>query len=141
MFIYSPTFSCIHYPFKYGISLFYSTHKFMIFHLFSLFIAGLLGNLKLNNAFLVILYKNMFNYYKLWYRINNFKLEKRYDKLSENLNGGSIIKSLLCKKSLKFVIEIKRKDMYNKAKNLGFTNPQVVNCSQELDLLLNKYFT
>ena len=113
----------------------------MIFHLFSLFIAGLLGNLKLNNAFLVILYKNMFNYYKLWCRINNFKLEKRYDKLGENLNGGSIIKSLLCKKSLKFVIEIKRKDMYNKAKNLGFTNPQVVNCSQELDLLLNKYFT
>ena len=55
--------------------------------------------------------------------------------------GGSIIKSLLCKKSLKFVIEIKRKDMYNKAKNLGFTNPQVVTCSQELDLLLNKYIT
>ncbi|WP_369824902.1 Spo0E family sporulation regulatory protein-aspartic acid phosphatase [Sporosarcina sp. P13] len=41
---------------------------------------------------------------------------------------------------LKFKIEIKRKEMYKKAKNLGFRHPLVVKCSQELDLLLNKYF-
>lgn len=41
---------------------------------------------------------------------------------------------------LKLKIEIKRKDMYKKAKDLGFTHPQVVNCSQELDVLLNNYF-
>ena len=47
--------------------------------------------------------------------------------------------SLLYKKRLKFEIEIKRRIMYKKAKDLGFTHPQVVNCSQELDALLNLY--
>lgn len=47
--------------------------------------------------------------------------------------------SLLCKKFLQDEIEIKRKIMYKKAKDLGFTHPQVVHCSQELDALLNKY--
>lgn len=46
----------------------------------------------------------------------------------------------LYKKVLKIVIEIKRKDMYRKAQELGFTHPEVVICSQELDELLNKYF-
>ena len=41
---------------------------------------------------------------------------------------------------LKLKIELKRKDMYKKAKYLGFTHRQVVNCSQELDVLLNNYF-
>jgi stage 0 sporulation regulatory protein len=50
------------------------------------------------------------------------------------------MKPLLYKKSLKFQIEIKRRVMYKKARNLGFTHPKVVNCSQELDVLLNKYF-
>lgn len=45
----------------------------------------------------------------------------------------------LYKKVLKLVIEMKRKDMYKKALDLGFTHPEVVNCSQELDKLLNKY--
>ncbi|WP_339288514.1 aspartyl-phosphate phosphatase Spo0E family protein [Ureibacillus sp. FSL K6-0786] len=45
----------------------------------------------------------------------------------------------LYKKVLKVVIEIKRKDMYRKAQVLGFTHPKVVNCSQQLDYLLNKY--
>ena len=40
---------------------------------------------------------------------------------------------------LKVEIEIKRRIMYKKAKNLGYTHPLVVNCSQELDTLLNKY--
>ena len=39
----------------------------------------------------------------------------------------------LYKKVLKVVIEIKRKDMYRKAQELGFTHPEVVNCSQQLD--------
>ena len=47
--------------------------------------------------------------------------------------------SLLWKHILKFEIEIKRKIMYKKAKDLGFTHPQVVHYSQELDELLNKY--
>jgi len=50
------------------------------------------------------------------------------------------MKKFLFKKMLKLKIEIKRKDMYKKAKDLGFTHPQVVNCSQELDVLLNNYF-
>lgn len=50
------------------------------------------------------------------------------------------MKKLLLIKIIKFEIELKRKIMYNKAKNLGFSHPQVVNCSQELDILLNKYF-
>lgn len=32
------------------------------------------------------------------------------------------------KKTLKLKIEFKRKAMYKKANNLGFTHPQVVNC-------------
>lgn len=47
--------------------------------------------------------------------------------------------SLLSRKFLKVEIEIKRKIMYKKAENLGFTHPQVVHYSQELDVLLNKY--
>ncbi|PZX07293.1 stage 0 sporulation regulatory protein [Psychrobacillus insolitus] len=50
------------------------------------------------------------------------------------------MKNLLLIKLLKFEIEFKRKVMYKKAKDLGFSHPQVVNCSQELDILLNKYF-
>jgi stage 0 sporulation regulatory protein len=52
------------------------------------------------------------------------------------------MKSILLEKEkiLKLKIEIKRKDMYKKAKDLGFTHPQVVNCSQELDVLLNNFF-
>ena len=49
------------------------------------------------------------------------------------------MKSLLIKRKLKLVIEIKRKDMYTKAKQLGLTHPEVVKCSKELDVLLNKY--
>ncbi|GAB0168127.1 aspartyl-phosphate phosphatase Spo0E family protein [Lysinibacillus sp. CTST325] len=43
------------------------------------------------------------------------------------------------KQFLKMEIENKRKDMYKKAMDLGFTHPSVVDCSQELDVLLNKY--
>lgn len=43
------------------------------------------------------------------------------------------------KQILKLLIEMKRKDMYKKAYNLGFTHPETVTCSQELDALLNIY--
>jgi stage 0 sporulation regulatory protein len=46
---------------------------------------------------------------------------------------------LLLKIILKLRIETKRKHMYKKANSLGYTHPEVVNCSQELDELLNKY--
>ncbi|QBP42744.1 aspartyl-phosphate phosphatase Spo0E family protein [Paenisporosarcina antarctica] len=36
-------------------------------------------------------------------------------------------------------INIKKREMYSKAKQHDLTNPHVVNCSQELDILLNKY--
>jgi len=36
-------------------------------------------------------------------------------------------------------INIKKREMYRKAKNLGMTHPTVVACSQELDTLLNRY--
>ncbi len=36
-------------------------------------------------------------------------------------------------------IKYKKKLMYVKAKEFGFTHPSVVSCSQELDSLLNKY--
>ena len=49
------------------------------------------------------------------------------------------MKSGLLENTLKHEIEIKRKAMYEKAKDLGFAHPQVVYCSQELDKLLNKY--
>ncbi|TQR19171.1 aspartyl-phosphate phosphatase Spo0E family protein [Psychrobacillus vulpis] len=49
------------------------------------------------------------------------------------------MKSLLNEKALLVRIGIKRKVMYRKAKNLGYTHPLVVSCSQELDVLLNRY--
>lgn len=36
-------------------------------------------------------------------------------------------------------INITRKFMYRLAKRHGYTHPTVVNCSQRLDLLLNRY--
>ncbi|TQR15646.1 aspartyl-phosphate phosphatase Spo0E family protein [Psychrobacillus soli] len=46
---------------------------------------------------------------------------------------------ILDEKTLLLQIAIKRKIMYRKAKNYGFTHPTVVECSQELDQLLNRY--
>ncbi|TQR19368.1 aspartyl-phosphate phosphatase Spo0E family protein [Psychrobacillus vulpis] len=42
-------------------------------------------------------------------------------------------------KQLLLLIAIKKQEMYKKAKQLGYTHPCVVACSQELDQLLNKY--
>lgn len=39
---------------------------------------------------------------------------------------------------LLFRIKVKRIVMYKKAENLGFTHPSVVECSHELDILLNR---
>lgn len=50
------------------------------------------------------------------------------------------MKRILNIKILKLAIEYKRKVMYKKAKDLGFTHPKVVMCSQELDALLNMYW-
>lgn len=50
------------------------------------------------------------------------------------------MKRLLNKKILKLAIEFKRQVMYRKAKNLGFSHPKVIDCSQELDALLNMYW-
>ncbi|MDM5233470.1 MULTISPECIES: aspartyl-phosphate phosphatase Spo0E family protein [Lysinibacillus] len=46
---------------------------------------------------------------------------------------------LSLKQFLRVKIEMKRRRMYRKAKDLGFTHPIVVDCSQELDILLNRY--
>ena len=40
---------------------------------------------------------------------------------------------------LKFRIECKRKVMYKRAKVFGYVHPLVVACSQELDVLINRY--
>ncbi|WP_083465633.1 aspartyl-phosphate phosphatase Spo0E family protein [Thalassobacillus sp. C254] len=37
------------------------------------------------------------------------------------------------------MIKIKKKEMYKHAKRYGFTDERTVQCSQELDVLLNKY--
>ncbi|MFB5087782.1 MULTISPECIES: aspartyl-phosphate phosphatase Spo0E family protein [Bacillaceae] len=50
------------------------------------------------------------------------------------------MKTLLKGNTLLVQIEMKRKVMYNMAKKFGYSHPLVVSCSQELDVLLNKYF-
>ncbi|MEI4770834.1 aspartyl-phosphate phosphatase Spo0E family protein [Psychrobacillus sp. FJAT-51614] len=50
------------------------------------------------------------------------------------------MKSLLKGNTLLVRIEIKRKAMYKMAKQFGYSHPLVVSCSQELDVLLNKYY-
>ena len=49
------------------------------------------------------------------------------------------MRSMIYRPILKLLIELKRKDMYKKANNLGFTHPETVSCSQKLDALLNIY--
>ncbi|MDG5788378.1 aspartyl-phosphate phosphatase Spo0E family protein [Evansella sp. AB-P1] len=41
--------------------------------------------------------------------------------------------------SLLLEIKTKQEEMYEKAMNYGFTDSRVVSCSQDLDVLLNKY--
>ena len=53
-------------------------------------------------------------------------------------NGGIIMDAGLKKKLLFIRIRMKKISMYKKAKNPGFTHPCVVECSHELDILLNK---
>ncbi|MFC5711714.1 Spo0E family sporulation regulatory protein-aspartic acid phosphatase [Thalassorhabdus alkalitolerans] len=36
-------------------------------------------------------------------------------------------------------IKSKKKEMYHKAKQFGINDPKTIQCSQELDLLLNQY--
>ena len=71
-------------------------------------------------------------------KVDSRSLDNHF-KNSNKVEGEITVISLFFKKCLKVEIEIKRKIMYKKAKNLGFTHPQVVNYSQELDELLNKY--
>lgn len=53
--------------------------------------------------------------------------------------GGIFVNSVFSEKVLLALIGIKRKIMYRRAKTFGFTHPIVVECSQELDELINKY--
>lgn len=49
------------------------------------------------------------------------------------------MKLFLMKKTLMGKIEFKKREMYRSAKLYGFTDSRVVTCSQELDLLMNRY--
>lgn len=49
------------------------------------------------------------------------------------------MKRTLSLKNLNLAVEYKRKEMYKKANDLGYSHPKVVICSQELDALLNMY--
>ncbi|WP_082798956.1 aspartyl-phosphate phosphatase Spo0E family protein [Metasolibacillus sp. FSL H7-0170] len=50
-----------------------------------------------------------------------------------------MLKHFFEKTILKYRIELKRKQMYKIAKDLGYTHPKVVESSQQLDTLLNIY--
>ncbi|MEK5040553.1 aspartyl-phosphate phosphatase Spo0E family protein [Sporosarcina sp. FSL K6-3457] len=50
-----------------------------------------------------------------------------------------MVKKIPGKCILSSQIKLKQQDMYAKASLFGFTHPIVVACSQELDILLNKY--
>ncbi|WP_078593089.1 aspartyl-phosphate phosphatase Spo0E family protein [Evansella clarkii] len=47
--------------------------------------------------------------------------------------------TILKKYTLLTQIKIKQRKMYVNAKKLSFTDPRVVDCSQQLDKLLNEY--
>ena len=59
--------------------------------------------------------------------------------LNIHYGGRNIVNSHLYQKALLLRIELKKLEMYRKAKSLGYTHPIVVTCSQELDELLNRY--
>lgn len=58
---------------------------------------------------------------------------------SNKLYGGRVVKIVLKKKVLSMQIRSRRKKMYMKAEQFGFTHPEVVAYSQALDVLLNRY--
>jgi len=60
-------------------------------------------------------------------------------KLNLTMEERITMKIVLYKFILLVKIKVKKRVMYSKAKQYGLTNPIVVNCSQELDTLLNKY--
>lgn len=49
------------------------------------------------------------------------------------------MKRFLLKNILMGKIELKKRGMYRSAKRFGFTDSRVVTCSQELDILFNRY--
>lgn len=49
------------------------------------------------------------------------------------------MKTVVCNTVLLEEISERKRKMYKKAKHFGFTHPSVIECSQELDNLLNKY--
>jgi stage 0 sporulation regulatory protein len=55
------------------------------------------------------------------------------------MEDGSKMRSIDKKVILLGHIKLKQKIMYNKAQKLGRTHSSVILCSQELDILLNKY--
>lgn len=65
------------------------------------------------------------------YRPHNLKLNILF--------GGRFVNKLFNKKILLLQIGIKRKVMYRRAKIFGYTHPLVVSCSQELDVLIDRY--
>lgn len=58
---------------------------------------------------------------------------------SNKVYGGRVVKIDLKKKVLSMRIHHKRKMMYVMAEQFGFTHPEVVAHSQDLDVLLNRY--
>jgi len=66
------------------------------------------------------------------FKRSSFKHYRNEQKIME-------VRGTMRKKILLGQIKLKQKDMYMKAKVLGFTHPSVVSCSQELDNLLNRY--
>ena len=49
------------------------------------------------------------------------------------------MKMFILKNLLMGQIELKKRQMYRSAKRFGFTDSRVVTCSQNLDVLLNRY--
>lgn len=49
------------------------------------------------------------------------------------------LKRFIFKNILMGKIELKKRNMYRSAKRFGFTDSRVVACSQDLDILLNRY--
>uniref|UniRef100_UPI00406CB3ED aspartyl-phosphate phosphatase Spo0E family protein n=1 Tax=Sporosarcina sp. FSL K6-1522 TaxID=2921554 RepID=UPI00406CB3ED len=69
----------------------------------------------------------------LGYQDHHLQMEVR------KLFGGEVVKKELRKRMLSVRITYKRKMMYVKAKEFGYTHPEVVAHSQDLDDLLNRY--
>ena len=105
-----------------------------------IFVQLLQKNEKTQNDYKATLFSIKMLYYDIVLRKMPIKLTNDCIKIwSKKIYGGRVEKMVILKMMLLGRIKVKKKAMYRKAKQFGYTHPKVVAHSQDLDILINRY--